>query len=151
MIPSMFTFNVFLVISDGLEVKAGTISAGLTRFMTWKTQDGLVEAAKNISQMETLINGMLHPTILLDLVRHFVVFEKFKKEDEKGIITVQTVKKMAAYHQYYAVNRTGESTKRASGFISKQAIQNILGEAPESYGLPGVNKQPEGDRKGGGV
>ncbi|MDR0228677.1 MAG: type I restriction endonuclease subunit R [Flavobacteriaceae bacterium] len=151
MIPSLFTFNVFSVVSDGLEAKAGTISAGLTRFMTWKTQDGLVEAAKNISQMETLIKGMLHPTILLDLVRHFVVFEKFKKEDEEGIITVQTVKKMAAYHQYYAVNRAVESTKRASGFISKQAIQNILCEDPESYGLPGVNKQPEGDRKGGVV
>jgi type I restriction enzyme R subunit len=149
MISSLFTFNAFSVISDGLEAKAGTISAGLSRFMAWKTTDGVKEASKQISQLETLIKGMLQPSVLLDLVRHFVVFEKFKKEDADGIVTVQTVKKLAAYHQYYAVNRAVESTKRASGFVSKQTIGNLLNESPESYGLPGVKNQPEGDRKGG--
>ena len=151
MISSLFTFNAFSVISDGLEAKAGTISAGLSRFMAWKTTDGISEASKQISQLETLIKGMLQPTVLLDLVRHFVVFEKFRKEDAEGIFTVQTVKKLAAYHQYYAVNRAVESTKRASGFISKQTLGNLLNESPESYGLPGVKNQPEGDRKGGVV
>ena len=151
MISSLFTFNAFSVISDGLETKAGTISAGLSRFMAWKTTDGVKEASKQISQLETLIKGMLQPSVLLDLVRHFVVFEKFKKEDADGIVTVQTVKKLAAYHQYYAVNRAVESTKRASGFVSKQTIGNLLNESPESYGLPGVKNQPEGDRKGGVV
>lgn len=151
MISSLFTFNAFSVISDGLEAKAGTISAGLSRFMAWKTTDGISEASKQISQLETLIKGMLQPNVLLDLVRHFVVFEKFKKEDADGIVTVQTVKKLAAYHQYYAVNRAVESTKRASGFVSKQTIGNLLNESPESYGLPGVKNQPEGDRKGGVV
>ena len=151
MISSLFTFNAFSVISDGLEAKAGTISAGLSRFMAWKTTDGVKEASKQISQLETLIKGMLQPSVLLDLVRHFVVFEKFKKEDADGIVTVQTVKKLAAYHQYYAVNRAVESTKRASGFVSKQTIGNLLNESPESYGLPGVKNQPEGDRKGGVV
>lgn len=151
MIPSLFTFNAFSVISDGLEAKAGTISAGLSRFMAWKTTDGISEASKQISQLETLIKGMLQPTVLLDLVRHFVVFEKFRKEDTDGIVTVQTVKKLAAYHQYYAVNRAVESTKRASGFISKQTLGNLLNESPESYGLPGVKQQPAGDRKGGVV
>lgn len=151
MISSLFTFNAFSVISDGLEAKAGTISAGLSRFMAWKTTDGISEASKQISQLETLIKGMLQPSVLLDLVRHFVVFEKFRKEDVDGIVTVQTVKKLAAYHQYYAVNRAVESTKRASGFISKQSLGNLLNESPESYGLPGVKNQPEGDRKGGVV
>ena len=151
MISSLFTFNAFSVISDGLEAKAGTISAGLSRFMAWKTTDGVNEASKQISQLETLIKGMLQPSVLLDLVRHFVVFEKFRKEDADGIVTVQTVKKLAAYHQYYAVNRAVESTKRASGFISKQTLGHLLKESPESYGLPGVKNQPEGDRKGGVV
>jgi type I restriction enzyme R subunit len=151
MISSLFTFNAFSVISDGLEAKAGTISAGLSRFMAWKTTDGISEASKQISQLETLIKGMLQPTVLLDLVRHFVVFEIFRKEDAEGIVTVQTVKKLAAYHQYYAVNRAVESTKRASGFISKQTLGHLLKESPESYGLPGVKNQPEGDRKGGVV
>ena len=151
MISSLFTFNAFSVISDGLEAKAGTISAGLSRFMAWKTSDGVKEASKQISQLETLIKGMLQPSVLLDLVRHFVVFEKFKKEDADGIVTVQTVKKLAAYHQYYAVNRAVESTKRASGFVSKKTIGNLVMESPESYGLPGVKNQPAGDRKGGVV
>lgn len=151
MISSLFTFNAFSVISDGLEAKAGTISAGLSRFMAWKTTDGISEASKQISQLETLIKGMLQPSLLLDLVRHFVVFEKFRKEDAEGIVTVQTVKKLAAYHQYYAVNRAVESTKRASGFVSKQTLGYLLNESPESYGLPGVKNQPEGDRKGGVV
>ncbi len=149
MIPSLFTFNAFSVISDGLEAKAGTISAGLSRFMAWKSHDGNVEAAKTTSQLETLIKGMLNPTTLLDLVRHFIVFEKFKKEDVDGIVTVQTVKKLAAYHQYYAVNRAVESTKRASGY-QRSPFEGIK-EAPESYGLPGVIQQPDGDRKGGVV
>ncbi|HCR77371.1 MULTISPECIES: type I restriction endonuclease subunit R [Chryseobacterium] len=151
MISSLFTFNAFSVISDGLEAKAGTISAGLSRFMAWKTTDGISEASKQISQLETLIKGMLQPSVVLDLVRHFVVFEKFKKEDADGIVTIQTVKKLAAYHQYYAVNRAVESTKRASGFVSKQTLGNLVMESPESYGLPGVKNQPAGDRKGGVV
>ncbi len=151
MIPSLFNFNAFSIISDGLEAKAGTISAGISRFMAWKTTDGKTEASKLTSQLETLIEGMLNPTTLLDLVRHFIVFEKHKKEDASGIVSVQTIKKVAAYHQYYAVNRAVESTKRASGFISTENLIKILGEAPEEYGLPGVKAQPAGDRKGGVV
>lgn len=150
MIPSLFTFNSFSVISDGLEAKAGTISAGLSRFMAWKSIDGTIEASHLISQLETLIKGMLNPSILLDLIRHFIVFEKSKKEDVDGIVTVQTVKKVAAYHQYYAVNRAVESTKRASGFTTAQ-YHRVAREDPESYGLPGVKQQPAGDRKGGVV
>src|SRR5690606_39813597 len=52
MIPSLFTFNAFSVISDGLEAKAGTISAELSRFMAWKTTDGISEASKQISRSE---------------------------------------------------------------------------------------------------
>lgn len=150
MIPSLFTFNSFSVISDGLEAKAGTISAGLSRFMAWKSIDGTIEASYLISQLETLIKGMLNPSTLLDLIRHFIVFEKSKKEDVDGIVTVQTVKKVAAYHQYYAVNRAVESTKRASGFTTAQ-YHGGAREDPESYGLPGVKQQPAGDRKGGVV
>src|SRR5690606_11048916 len=54
---------------------------------------------------------------LLDLIRHFIVFEKSKREDTiTGVATITTVKKLAAYHQYYAVNRAVESAKRATGY-----------------------------------
>ncbi len=152
-IPTLFTFNGFVVISDGLEAKAGSISAGFSRFMAWKSADGKAEASHLASQLETLILGMLDKETLIDLIRHFIVFEKSKREDpETGIITITTVKKLAAYHQYYAVNRAVESTLRASGFsIEKETPLSMVMESPESYGVPGVKKQPVGDRKGGVV
>jgi len=114
-IPSLFIYNAFCIISDGLEAKAGTISAGLTRFMSWKSSDGKSEASKLISQVETMITGMLNPVTLLDLIRNFIVYEKSTKEDSKtGITTIETVKKLAAYHQYYAVNKAVERTIKAS-------------------------------------
>lgn len=144
-IPGLFTYNGFVVISDGLEAKAGSISAGFSRFMAWKSADGKAEASHLVSQLETLIQGMLKQETLIDLIRHFIVFEKTKKEDPKtSITTITTVKKMAAYHQYYAVNRAVESTLRATGYTG------VL-EDPVFYGLPSVSQQPPGDRKGGVV
>src|SRR5690606_25742184 len=152
-IPSLFTYNAFTVISDGLEAKAGTVSSGLSRFMAWKSADGQEEASHLVSQLETLIRGMLNPVTLLDLIRHFIVFEKSKKEDTvTGITTISTVKKLAAYHQYYAVNRAVESTLRATGFtVEHETPLSMVMESPESYGVPGVKNQPIGDKKGGVV
>ena len=150
-IPSLFTYNAFLIISDGLEAKAGTISSGFNRFMAWKTADGKVEASNLVSQLETLIQGMLNKKNLLDLVRHFIVYESSKKEDkDTGIITMQTIKKIAAYHQYHAVNRAVESTLRASGYASHIQAE-AAASPPAEYGLSDVKKQPVGDRKGGVV
>ena len=114
-IPCLFTFNGICVISDGNEAKAGSLSAGFSRYMSWKTSDGKSEASHLIPQMETLINGMLNKETVLDLIRHFIVFEKSKREDSKtGITTIETIKKLAAYHQYYAVNKAVTSTQLAS-------------------------------------
>ncbi len=114
LIPSLFTYNAFCVISDGMEAKAGTISAGLNRFMSWKSSDGESEASRLVPEIEVMINGMLNKCTLLDLVRSFIVFEKSKKEDKNGIVTIETVKKLAAYHQYYAVNKAVQRTITAS-------------------------------------
>jgi type I restriction enzyme R subunit len=142
-IPTLFTYNGFLIISDGLEAKAGTISSGMSRFMAWRTSDGVVEASSTVSQMETLIKGMLNKKTLLDLIRHFIVFEENTKVDkETGVNQKQTIKKLAAYHQYYAVNRAVESTLRASGYTEK------LGNFSS---LKSLNDQPVGDKKGGVV
>ncbi|CAN5249798.1 type I restriction endonuclease subunit R [soil metagenome] len=118
-IPSLFTYNAFLVASDGLEAKAGSMSASLSRFMKWKTKDGKTNASHLESEMLILIDGLLGKTTLLDFIRHFIVFEKVKKEDIKTkVTTIETIKKVAAYHQYYAVNKAIESTLSATGFIN---------------------------------
>jgi type I restriction enzyme R subunit len=148
-IPGLFTYNGFIIISDGLEAKAGTLTSEYERFMTWKTSDGKKEDPRFINQLETLIKGMLNPYTLLDLIKHFTVFEKTKKEDgANGQTFIITEKKLAAYHQYYAVNAAVQSTLRASGYINKSA-DNVVKESPESYGVKGTSAQPVGDRKGG--
>jgi len=114
-IPSLFFYNAFCVISDGLEAKAGTISSAFSRFQTWKTIDGKKESSAHVSQLEVLIKGMLNKSTLLDLIRNFIVFEKDKKIDAKtGLTQIETVKKIAAYHQYHAVNKAVESTRLAA-------------------------------------
>ncbi len=106
---------LFCVISDGLECKAGSVSAGYKRFMAWKSSDGVKEASRFTPQLETLIKGMLNPKTLLDVVRNFIVFQKTKKEDVKtGITQIHTEKILAAYHQYYAVNKAVQSSIKAS-------------------------------------
>jgi len=118
-IPSLFTYNAFCVISDGHEARAGTISSDFARFMAWKSIDGSKEASRFIPQLETLVKGMLNHNTFLDLIRNFIVFEKTKKLDrQSGLMQVETVKKLAAYHQYFAVNKAVESTIRAAGIHS---------------------------------
>ena len=114
-IPPLFYYNAILVASDGLDARAGTISSGISRFLAWKSSDRFKEDAATTPQIETLIKGMLGKEVLLDLIRHFIVFEKSKKEDAKtGLSSVVNIKKIAAYHQYFAVNKAIEETLRAT-------------------------------------
>jgi len=104
-VPSLFTYNEILIVSDGWDALCGTITSDYGRFMSWKTKDGKTTADHLKPQMEVMFLGMLNKTTLLDLIRQFIVFEK---SDSK------TLKKVAAYHQYYAVNKAVESTIIAS-------------------------------------
>ncbi len=114
-IPGLFTYNAVCVISDGLECRSGSVSADLNRYMVWKSADGIKDASRFKPQLETLLKGMFQPATLLNLVRNFIVFEKSKKEDIKtGLIQIQTEKKLAAYHQYFAVNKAVQSTIAAA-------------------------------------
>lgn len=147
-IPSIFTYNALLVISDGLEARAGSLSAGYSRFTAWKSDDGENIASHLVSELEVLVNGMLRKDTLLDLVNSFTVFEKQKHEDLKtGLTTIKTVKKIAAYHQYYAVNKAVESTLRATGINGCWMVH----ESPANYGLKTVSEQLQGDHRAGVV
>ena len=148
-IPSLFTYNELIIISDGLEARAGSLSAGFSRFTAWKSEDGEHIASPLISQLEVLINGMLEKDTLLDIVRSFTVFEKQKTEDLKtGITTIKTVKKVAAYHQYYAVNKAVESTLRATGI---NLGGDKVAESPANFGFKTVKEQAIGDHRAGVV
>jgi type I restriction enzyme, R subunit len=103
-IPGLFRYNAFMLISDGQDAMVGTLTSNREWFVPWKTIDGEKAAEFRVPPMEVLLRGMCRPEILLDLVRHFIVFE-----DDRG----KVVKKLARYHQYHAVNRAVEKTKHA--------------------------------------
>jgi len=109
-IPSLFRHNEIVIISDGLETHAGTITSGIERFTAWKSIDGR-KPSKTMTELEVLTKGMLNKKTILDLIRNFIVFQK-----EKEVKTNRTkiLKKIAAYHQYDAVNKAIQSTSQAT-------------------------------------
>lgn len=103
-IPSMFIYNCICVISDHLTSKAGTITAGEDRFMEWKTKDGSYENTR-FAQFDTFFEGMFTRERLLDIIKNFICFS------DEG---TKEFKILAGYHQYFAVRKAVESTKRAT-------------------------------------
>lgn len=105
-IPSLFTFNMFCVMSDMAISKAGTITSKEDRYMEWKTKDGDYEST-DFADYDTFFEGIFQRERLLDILKNFVCFSK----EEKGYAKI-----LAGYHQYFAVKKAIERTK--------QAIQN---------------------------
>lgn len=103
-IPSMFVYNAICVMSDQLTSKAGTITSGEDRFMEWKTKDGDYENTQ-YAQFDTFFEGIFKKERLLDIIKNFICFSN------EGI---NTYKILAGYHQYFAVRKAVESTKKAT-------------------------------------
>lgn len=120
-IPSLFQYNGVLVASDGLDARAGSLTSSWPRFMAWRTVDGIRAEKATIPQIETLIKGMLKPSVLLDLIKQFTVFEQIKKEHH-GLTRIEIIKKIANDHQYHAVNKAIASTQRASATNGNRKI-----------------------------
>jgi type I restriction enzyme, R subunit len=102
-IPSLFNYNELLIISDGTNAQIGTLTANKEWFLEWKA-DKKGNKTDSIMQLPILLEGMFTKKIFLDLIRHFITFEKNKK---------QVAKIIAGYHQYYATNKAIEKTKEA--------------------------------------
>lgn len=105
-IPSLFTTNELLVISDGILARSGTLTSGWDRYMPWRTVSGEEVAPKGTPELETLVRGLFERRYFLDYILNFVVFE----DDGSKLI-----KKAAAYHQYWAVNKALACTLSACG------------------------------------
>jgi type I restriction enzyme R subunit len=105
-IPDLFTPNVLLVISDGIQARVGSLSADRERFQRWRTIEGEnhLDPLGNHRDLETLVRGIFDKGRLLEFVRSFCLFE------EDG----QIIKKIAAYHQFHAVRAAVESVVKAS-------------------------------------
>jgi type I restriction enzyme, R subunit len=105
-VPALFTTNGVLIASDGVEARAGTLTAGREWFKPWRTVSGEALADAHMPELQVVIEGLLAPRRFLDLVRDFIVFE----DDGGGHI----VKKMAGYHQFHAVQAAVAETLRAA-------------------------------------
>ena len=74
-IPSLFAFNAALVVSDGLEARIGTLTAGREWFKPWRTITGETLADPHLPQLQVMLEGACAPPRFLALVRDFIVFE----------------------------------------------------------------------------
>lgn len=103
-IPSLFYYNAFNVISDGLDTRMGTITSDFTRYMVWKSENGEKPEEGGVNYFSVLLNGVFPKARLLDLIRNFIVFQ-----NSRG----KTIKIIAGYHQYFAVRKAVERTRNA--------------------------------------
>lgn len=105
-IPTLFNYNAFLVISDGANNKVGTLTSDLTRYNEWKSVDGEIGYKKNYAfKLQVLLEGLLQPARLLDVIKNNLFF--MNKDKEKPI------KILAQYHQYFGVKKAYDSIKRS--------------------------------------
>ena len=104
-ITSLFRTNELLITSDGLLARIGSLTANSERFMTWRTIDGENIVPKGVPELETLIKGVFDKSHLLSLIQSFIVFENTGND---------LIKKIAGYHQFYAVNKAVDSTIKAT-------------------------------------
>ena len=138
-IPSLFATNALLVISDGVEARVGTLTAGREWFKPWRTVSGERLADAHLPELQVVSEGVFAPRRFLDLVRDFIVFE-----DEGG----RLAKKMAGYHQFHAVQVAVRETLRAA------ELRREADRVAEAAGGYETGRQPggkPGDRRIGVV
>ncbi len=105
-LPTLFAYNALLVVSDGVEARIGTLTAGREWFKPWRTIAGETLAPASMPELQVMIQGVFDKRHFLDLLGNFVVFE-----DESG---GKLAKKVAGYHQFHAVRWAVEETLRAA-------------------------------------
>ncbi len=138
-LPSLFAFNAALIVSDGVEARIGTLTAGREWFKPWRTISGEALADPNLPQLQVMLAGACQRRRFLALVRDFILFE----DDGSGAL----VKKMGGYHQFHAVEAAVAETLRAAEMQQARGLREETGHY-EAGGKPGGDP---GDRRIGVV
>ena len=110
-LPTLFSMNEFLMVSDGLHARVGTLTAGKEWFKPWKTMDDQEPGAANLPELQMMLEGVCEQDNFLTILRDFIVFD----DDGSG----KLLKKMAGYHQFHAVQAAVEETLRATELQEK--------------------------------
>ncbi len=132
-LPSLFACNAVLAVSDGLEARIGTLTAGREWFKPWRTIGGEELAPVFYTELQVLIQGVFEKERFLSLIRDFIVFE----DDGSGHLS----KKMAGYHQFHAVRTAVGETLRAAEL--REVAEEMSGEEQGRYE---AGLRPGGDR-----
>jgi type I restriction enzyme R subunit len=119
-LPALFSMNAALVVSDGLEARLGTLTAGREWFKPWRTISGEELADGTLPQLQVLLHGVCDRRRFLDLIRDFIVFD----DDGSGRLE----KKIAGYHQFHAVQAAVDETLRAAAL--QDAASGTSGRRP---------------------
>jgi type I restriction enzyme R subunit len=146
-IPSVFNYNSLCVVSDGIDARVSSVSAPYSRFLAWKSPTK--DDNDILPEMQIMAEHLFKKEVLLKIIRFNTVFESEEVKDEKtGLFSLTKIKKVAAYHQYYVVEKAIESTLRA---LNIEKNTTTVQEDPEAYGLPSVKNQEKGDMRAGVV
>ena len=130
-LPSLFSMNEALVVSDGNEARLGTLTSGREWFKPWRTVTGETLANTQMTELQVMLEGAFEPRRFLALVRDFIVFE----DDGSGAL----VKKMAGYHQLHAVRVAVDETLRAA------RLQRAETRTAEEGGRYEAGRKPGGE------
>ena len=136
-LPTLFSMNEALVVSDGNDARVGTLNSGREWFKPWRTVTGETLASPHMTELQVMLEGVFEPGRFLALIRDFIVFE----DDGSGAL----VKKMAGYHQFHAVRVAVDETLRAA-----ELQRGRVAEDGGRYESGGTGGKP-GDRRIGVV
>ena len=139
-LPALFAMNAAMIVSDGLEARIGTLTAGKEWFKPWRTVSGETLADTNLTELQVMLEGVFARSRFGALLRDFIVFE----DDGSGAL----MKKMAGYHQFHAVRVAVEETLRAARL--QQAGTGVAGNRGQYTARPQASGEP-GDRRIGVV
>ena len=112
-LPTLFSMNEALMVSDGFQARIGALNAGREWFKPWRTIAGETLADPHMTELQVMLEGVFEPARFLALVRDFIVFD----DDGSG----KLVKKMAGYHQFHAVRVAVDETLRAAELQRERA------------------------------
>ena len=120
-IPTIFYYNSLTIISDGIDARVSSLSAPYSRYLAWKSPEKKENGI--VPELQIMTERMFKKDVLLNLIRFNTVYEKEEIKDEKtGILSIVTIKKIAAYHQYYAVQKAIQKTLEALGKSQKIGV-----------------------------
>ena len=139
-LPTLFSMNEMLMVSDGTQARIGALTAGKEWFKPWRTISGEALADPDMTELQVMLEGVCAPERFLALLRDYIVIE----DDGSGAL----VKKMAGYHQFHAVQVAVDETLRAA------ELQQAAAAIEEGQGRNEAGRRPggqPGDRRIGVV